>query len=291
MKAAGAAERDEGELARHPAALHGDDAEGAEHRLVDHAHDRAGGLLDAGAAGLGDPRDGGVGGVDVQLELAAEQARRQMAEDDVRVGHRRGRPAAAVAGRAGKGAGALRADPERSRRLGDVRDRAAARADAGDVDRRGAHGEVADVRLARDLRPAGHADGDVRRRPAHVERQDAVEPRVGRDERCAADTAGGARQDCLDRVLAGRLEAHQPAVRPHDLDRRPHVRGGEAVADVRQVLLERRRDVRVHQRRHGALVLAELGQDLGRDRQRQVGRDRRGDLGDRPARGARWRGR
>ena len=244
--------------------------------------DRAGGLLDACAACLGDPRDGGVGRVDVQLELAAEQARRQMAEDDVRVGHGRARAAAAVAGRAGEGAGALGADPERARRLGDVGDRAAAGADAGDVDRRGAHGEVADVRLARDLRPPGHADGDVRRRPAHVEREDAVEARVGRDERRAADTAGRAGQDGLHRVLAGRLEAHQPAVRAHDLDRRPHVRGGEAVADVRQVLLERRGDVRVHQRRHGALVLAELGQDLGRDRERQVGRDGRGDLGDDP---------
>ena len=76
MQAAGAAEGDEGELARHAAALHGDDAEGAEHRLVDQVDDRAGGLLDARAARLGDPRDGGVGRVDVQLELAAEQARR-----------------------------------------------------------------------------------------------------------------------------------------------------------------------------------------------------------------------
>ena len=42
------------------------------------------------------------------------------------------------------------------------------------------------------------------------------------------------------------------------------------------------RDVRVHQRRHGALVLAELGEDLGRDRHRQVGRDGGGDLGDHP---------
>ena len=37
VQAAGTAEGDERELARHPAALHGDDAQGAEHRLVDHA--------------------------------------------------------------------------------------------------------------------------------------------------------------------------------------------------------------------------------------------------------------
>ena len=110
--------------------------------------------------------------------------------------------------------------------------------------------------------------------------KDAVEPGVGRDERCAADAAGGAGQHRLHRVLARRLEAHQPAVRAHDLDRRPDVGGGEPVAHVRQVPLERRRDVGVHQRRHGPLVLAELGEDLGRDRHGQVGSDGRGDLGD-----------
>ena len=136
VQAARTAEGDERELARHPAALHGDDAERAEHRLVDHAHDRARGLLDAGAAHLGDARDGAYAASRVELELAAEQPRRQVAEDDVRVGDRGRRPAAAVAGRAGNRAGALRADPERPGRLGDVGDRAAAGADARHVDRR-----------------------------------------------------------------------------------------------------------------------------------------------------------
>ena len=98
----------------------------------------------------------------------------------------------------------------------------------------------------------------------------------------AADSAGRAREDGLDRVLARRLEAHQPAVGPHDLERRAHLRRREPVPDVRQVLLERRSDVRVHQRRHGALVLAELGEDLRGDRHRHIGRDGCRDLGDHP---------
>ena len=49
-------------------------------------------------------------------------------------------------------------------------------------------------------------------------------PACERDERRAADTAGRAGQHRLHRVLARRLEAHQPAVGAHDLDRRPHVR-------------------------------------------------------------------
>ena len=189
-------------------------------------------------------------------------------------------PPAAVAGGAWKGARALRADSKCSGRVRDVRDRAAAGADARDVDRRRAHGKLADVRLARDLGASGHADRNVRGRPTHVEREDAVEARVGRDERRAADAAGRPRQHSLYRAPAGRLKAHQAAVRPHDLDRRPHVRGGKPVTDVDQVLLEDRRDVRVHQRRHRALVLAELGQDLGGDRHREVGGDGGGDVGD-----------
>ena len=90
----------------------------------------------------------------------------------------------------------------------------------------------------------------------------------------------GPGQHRLHGVLARRLEAHQPAVGAHDLERRPDVGGCEPVADVRQVLLEHRGDVRVHQRRHRALVLAELREDLGRDRHRQVGRDGGRDLRD-----------
>ena len=203
-----------------------------------------------------------------------------MAEDDVRVGDGRGRSAAAVARRAGRGAGALRTDPERSRRLGDVRDRAAARADARDVHRGRTHGELADVRLARDLRPTGHAHGDVRRGASHVEGQNSIEPGMGRDERRAADAACWPGQNRLNWVLARRLEAHETAVRAHHVDRRADVGGRERVAHVRQVLLERRSNIRVHQRRHGPLVLAELGEHLGRDRHRQVGSNCGGDLGD-----------
>ncbi len=169
-----------------------------------------------------------------------------------------------------------------ARRFGDVGDRASTGADTGDVDGRGTHGEVADTRLARDLRPARHADGDIGRGASHVEGEDAVEPRVGGDEGRAADPAGRPREHCLHGVLARRLEAHQPAVGADDLERRPNVGGCEAVPDVRQILLEHRGDVRVHQRRDGALVLAELGKDLGRDRDRQVGGDGGGDLGDHP---------
>ena len=79
--------------------------------------------------------DAGAGRVDVERDLAAEQVRRDPAEDDVRVGDGDLGAALAVAERPGVGAGRLRADLERA--LGrEPGDRAAAGADGDHVDHR-----------------------------------------------------------------------------------------------------------------------------------------------------------
>ena len=134
--------------------------------------------------------------------LAAQQARRQVAEHDVRVGHGRLRAAAPVGRRARVGARGLRADAERLRQLRHVGDRAAAGADGVDVDGRHLDAEVADRRLAPDRRLAVLAQRDVGRRAAHVEGQDVVEPRLAGDVERAGDAAGRAGQDPVDRVPA-----------------------------------------------------------------------------------------
>ncbi len=132
-----AAERDEREVARVVAALHRDEPERAGHVLVDDREDAVGRLLDESS-----PIASAIfctaaaRRVDVELHLAAEQPRRQVAEDDVRVGHGRLLAALAVGGRAGLGACRLRADAERLRQLRHVGDRAAAGADGVHVDGR-----------------------------------------------------------------------------------------------------------------------------------------------------------
>ena len=60
---------------------------------------------------VGERLDPGAGGVDVERDLAAEQVRRDPAEDDVGVGDRDLGAALAVAERAGVGARRLRARP------------------------------------------------------------------------------------------------------------------------------------------------------------------------------------
>ena len=98
---------------------------------------------------LGEPADGLDGGLAVERHPAAEEALRvEPAEHDVRVADRRLLAAVAVAGRAGVGARAARADAEGAA-LVDVGDRAAAGADRVHVEHRHEQRVAADPRVAR----------------------------------------------------------------------------------------------------------------------------------------------
>ena len=205
----------------------------------------------------------GAGGLDVERHLAAEQARRQVAEHDVRVGHGRVGAALAVGRRAGLGAGRLRADAQRAGELRDVGDRAAAGADGVHVDRRHLDPEVADRGVADDRRLAVLAQRDVRGRAAHVERQDVLVAGAAGDVERAGDAARRAREDAVDRV-AGRLRRrHQAGVGAQDVHVGVRADALQAVLELAHVRRHLRPHVRVHAGRQRALVLAELGHDVG----------------------------
>jgi hypothetical protein len=97
--------------------------------------------------------------------------------DYVRVGHGRLRSAPAVAGRAGIGARALRADLQRTGGI-EPGDRAAARADLDDIDHRNLDGVAGEGRSALEVVVARQADraaldeGGLRGRVADVERDE-----------------------------------------------------------------------------------------------------------------------
>ena len=142
----------------------------------------------------------------------------QPAEDQVRVGHRGLLAATAVAGRAGVGARALRADAQRAAAV-DPRDRAAARADRVDVDHRQADGQPGDLALDGQL-GLGAALGEEERvaaRAAHVE---AERGRLGDDPR-RHRAPGGAGEQHRRRVRGRLLERGHPARGEH------HVRLGQ----------------------------------------------------------------
>ena len=113
-------------------------------------------------------------GCDIELLFAAEEIIRvEIAADEVGVGDGRARAAAAVAGRAGIGAGALRADIEEAAAV-DPGDRAAARRDRGHVERRHVDLAARDHAFGRFQRHAAFDEGDVGAGAAHVERDEAA---------------------------------------------------------------------------------------------------------------------
>ena len=132
----GAAVRDEHELARVAAALGGDSAERAHHRRVREPVDAARRLGELEPERLGDAAHGLRGPLRRHGEIArCERAGRDVPEHDVRVGDRGLLAAEAVAGGAGHGSRAPRADLERSGGI-EPREAAPTRADLGDVDGR-----------------------------------------------------------------------------------------------------------------------------------------------------------
>src|SRR5207237_9843781 len=124
------AESDEDEAASSEAALHRHEPERAHHRRIRDLDDAVRSLDELQPEWLSATvLDGLAGAVDVERHLAAEKVSGiQAAENEVRVGHRRLRTAARVAGRPRISTGALRPDAKNAPCI-HPSDRAAAGAD------------------------------------------------------------------------------------------------------------------------------------------------------------------
>src|SRR5919108_3846672 len=178
VKRPGAAKGDGRGLAWIAPALDRDDAKRAEHLGV-HDLDHVRGLHLAECTLSSDT---------VELE-AVGQPGRKPSEQEVGVCDRGPLAAAAVASWSWIGPGALRPDVERSAGV-DPGDGAAARPDRVDVEARQPDREAGDRPLDRPLSRSARDQADVRRRPAHVERQRVGEAGARRDPYGPDDSAG-----------------------------------------------------------------------------------------------------
>ena len=212
-----AAECVDDEIPRVAAALDRHLAHQIRHLRLDDAH-RAVGRLDRVHAELGGDRlDRLAGGVDVELQLAAEEGVRVVtAEQEVAVGDGRADAAAPVAGGSRLGRGALRADPHRAALLVEPDDRAAAGADRLDVESRHEERVLVDHGLRGAQRFAIGDDADVERGPAHVAGDHVRVVHLPGQVGGAGDPADRPRADREER-LSGRLpRRHDPTGRLHD---------------------------------------------------------------------------
>ena len=226
--------------------------------------------------------DHGLGCRGVDGESSSEQmGTAQASEHHVRVGDRRAISASAVAGRAGLGARARRADAQRAARI-DPGDAAAARAHLRQIDDRHADGvpgavqPAPDVALAADLVLGGGLDAAVLDEArlgggaAHVEGDEVratdliAEALRGDDPGCGSGLdRGGGHPEHLGHV-------QDPAVRPHDVERR-EIELGQGRRQAFEVGGEHWSDVGAHGGGARALELPDLGQDLAGEEYGNVG--------------------
>ena len=270
MQRPGATEGHQGELARVVSALHRYGADRAHHVGHHDAEHAVRGALDVESESFGDRREGGPRDGFFQLHLAGEQAAaRQSPEHKVRIRHRGPVAAPPVARGTRVGSGARGADLEQSVAI-EPRDRAPARSDRLDVDRREAYGEAGDVALERDIGPEVPDQRDVGARAPHVEGDDVAPPgllrRVGRTNH----TGRGPRQRGAHRQGPRPLRRHQTAARLIDADGRIRRHAREPLLEGRHVACQHRLEVRVQHRGGEPLVFAELRLDLERCADRNV---------------------
>ncbi len=280
----GAAEPDQSEGSRVEPALDGHQPKCARHRGIGDLHDPERGRDDVHPERVGAAIADRAGrGVNVEVELAAEERfGAEPAEHEVRVGDRRLLAAAAVRGWSRLGAGADRADAQRAARV-DPGDRAAAGADLGQLDDRRAD-RVAratrragarlrdrpDVVLLGDLRRPAADEPDLGRRAAHVERDRVGQPELAGEVAGRDDPGGGPRLDDEHRSLAGALEGQHAAAALHHQQLGLDPAAAQPFLDRAEVLLDDRLDPGVDHDGAGPVVLAELRDDVGRQRDRHV---------------------
>ncbi len=270
VQRAGAAERHQREAARVDPALDAHHAQRAQHLRLGDPHDalRARRHLEVELARQA--RDRVVRRVAVERQLARQRrVLEQPAEQEVGVGHGRLAPAASVAG--GAGIGARRGRPHAQRAAGVAPgDRAAARADGVDVERRQRQRTSGDRALGGLGDLAAVDQADVAGGPAHVEAQHArLVGELGQRQR-AGDAAGRAGQHGERGVCGGLSGLGEAAGGLHDLRLGQPERAGVA-RERPQVGGEQRRERGVERRGGRALVLAEGAHEIAGERQVRAG--------------------
>ena len=224
MQGARAAEGQEREVARIVTTLDRDEADRADHVIVDDRKDAARGRIDAHPERLGDTGSHRAASLLlVEREAAAEQERRKVPENEMGVGDGRLVAAAPIAGGPGRRPGALRADREHAA-CRDARDRAAAGPDGDEIDHGQPHRPAGDLSVHGQPRPAVVDESDVGRGAADVDADKVPEPGARAREACPDRSRRGSGEGRLDRRPAYRARARHPAARLHQEERRPRCR-------------------------------------------------------------------
>ena len=122
----------------------------------------------------------------------------------------------------------------------------------------------------------------LRRGPAHVERDDPIEPGEACEKRGRHGASRRTRFDQADRKFPRLLHGRDAAARQHDVEPARKADGAELCFQPVEIAAHQRLHIRVGAGRAGALELADFGRDLRRERQRKVRIDAANDAGGAP---------
>ena len=200
-----------------------------------------------------------------------------MTQRQVRIRHRRLNAAAAVADRARLCPGAFGPNDHRAA-LGQAGNGAAACANGHQVDHGKADRPAADAAIGGEAGFATVDEGNVRRGAADVDADEIGMSGAGADVGRAHCASGGARQRCLDGGAAHGARAGDAAARFHEQERRGDALIGHAPIELGHVGRHHRHDESIEDGGHAALVFAEGGQHLARQRNRRARKFRTQDL-------------
>ena len=264
MQGTRAAERDQGVAARVAPAFDGHRADAGRDVLDRDAQNPLGSGGHVQVKPVGQFLHRGGGARRVERNAPAGQLRHDAPEHEVGVGHGRPVAASAVTRRPGMRAGAVRPDFQATP-AGQPGDRTAAGTYGVQIDHRRLEVVDIDLALGQHARLAVFDQADVGRRAAHVERDDVAVPGQGAEVHRGDHPGRGAGQGRGDRQARNFLGAGQPAARPHDVERRADVLFVQMPCDAVVIGRQQRHERGVEAGGVGALVLAVLAQNVGRN--------------------------
>ena len=196
---------------------------------------------------------------------AGQRAGPQAPEHELRIGDGRLLAAEAIGGRTGPRAGALWADMQQAR-IVDPGDRAAARADGVDLDRRRGEVIAVDRELVGDRHLAAGHHHHVAARAADLHRDQVGRLARRRAALERADAGGRARQHQHHRPRRDLLDRDRAAVALQQQQRARQAELAQLAVERREVARDLGRDIGVHHGGRAALVLAHGRHDLARQR-------------------------
>ena len=279
MQGTGATKGNQRIVARVMTLLDGHQTQSPDHVFVHNVVDTKRRIFNVLAQSGADFFDRSMRQLAVEFHVAAQTLHlRHVAQYNRSVCHSRFRATTAIRGWARISTSRLRPNAQCFGQLGHMCDGATTGTDGTNVDRRGAHRDVADGRFTTQSGLAIHDQRDVGGRAAHIDRQQVRKARLQRNPDRTTHTTGRTGHQQVDRKFFRGLGRGQPTIRAQNMQINVRAFLSQFGLQVAYVFQNARSDIGIGDRRDRAFVLLHFRYDFGRQGDRNprqlLGRNR-----------------